>query len=185
MNKIAKQIVLIAQELQQLQNETKQVNANVRTAGWFSNLFAKGMTEESKKTIEGIVANLTTNNCVAPMICILKQDLKTIEKVMQPLKKTKETNKTGEMLEFIFRSYKDRHIKVGIATHDPCAVVCYSHPEYFTWDDMYVHIHFLESANTGVIDFDENSEKPNMQVVTDVNIKKFKQHYFKTLKKMP
>ncbi|MBQ9791657.1 MAG: nucleoside hydrolase [Clostridia bacterium] len=101
------------------------------------------------------------------------------------VQKTKETNKTGEMLEFIFRSYKDRHVKVGIATHDPCAVVCHSHPEYFTWDDMYVHIHFLESANTGVIDFDENSDKPNMMVVTGVDIKKFKQHYFKTLKKMP
>ena len=101
------------------------------------------------------------------------------------VQKTKETNKTGEMLEFIFRSYKDRHVKIGIATHDPCAVVSYAHPEYFTWDDMYVHIHFLESANTGVIDFDENSEKPNMKVATGVNIKKFKQLYFKLLKKMP
>lgn len=97
MNKIAKQIVLIAQQLQQLQNEAKQVNANVRTANWFSNLLARGMTEESKKTIEDVVATLTTNNCVAPMICILKQDLKTIEKVMQPLKKTKETNKYYDM----------------------------------------------------------------------------------------
>ena len=99
--------------------------------------------------------------------------------------KTKETNKTGEMLEFIFRSYKDRHVKVGIATHDPCAVVSYAHPEYFTWDEMYVHIHFLESANTGVIDFDVDSEKPNMMVATGVNIPKFKKLYFKLLKKMP
>ena len=104
---------------------------------------------------------------------------------LDEVEQTRTTNKTGEMLEYIFRSYKDRHVKVGIATHDPCAVVSYAHPEYFTWDDMYVHIHFLESANTGVIDFDEHSEKPNMKVATSINIPKFKKLYFKLLKKMP
>lgn len=97
MNKIAKQIVLIARQLQQLQNEARQVNANIRTAGWFSNLLAKGMTEKSKKAIERAISQLTVLDCKGAMICILKQDLKYIKNILEPLKKTKETNKYYDM----------------------------------------------------------------------------------------
>ena len=102
----------------------------------------------------------------------------------EEVEKTRVTNKTGEMLEFIFRSYKDRHVKVGIATHDPCAVMYVAHPEYFETKDMYVHIRFIESKGTGVIDFDQ-TRTPNVKVATEINIKKFKKEYFKSLKKMP
>lgn len=103
---------------------------------------------------------------------------------LEEVEEIRTTNKTGEMLEYIFRSYHDRHVKVGVATHDPCAVVYAAHPEYFTTKDMYVHIRFLEKQQTGVIDFDTH-KAPNMQVATDVNIKKFKKLFFKTLKRMP
>lgn len=102
----------------------------------------------------------------------------------EEVEQTRVTNKTGEMLEFIFRSYKDRHVKVGIATHDPCAVVYAAHPEYFETEGMYVHIRFLQKQGTGVMDFDTDRE-PNVKVATKINIKKFKKLYFKTLKKMP
>lgn len=102
----------------------------------------------------------------------------------EEVEQTRLTNKTGEMLEYIFRSYKDRHVKVGIATHDPCAVVYVAHPEYFKKELMYVHIRFLQSKHTGVIDFDTHKE-PNMKVATEINVKKFKKLYFNTLKKMP
>ena len=102
----------------------------------------------------------------------------------EEVEQTRTTNKTGEMLEFIFRSYKDRHVKVGIATHDPCAVVYAAHPEYFSKEGMYVHIRFLQKQGTGVIDFDTNRE-PNMKVATKISVKKFKKLYFETLKKMP
>ncbi|MBE5739074.1 MAG: hypothetical protein E7354_05050 [Clostridiales bacterium] len=102
----------------------------------------------------------------------------------EEVERTRTTNKTGEMLEFIFRSYKDRHVKVGIATHDPCAVVYAAHPEYFSKEGMYVHIRFLQKQGTGVIDFDTNRE-PNMKVATKISIKRFKKLYFETLKKMP
>lgn len=102
----------------------------------------------------------------------------------EEVEKTRTTNKTGEMLEFIFRSYKDRHVKVGIATHDPCAVTYVSHPEYFGKENMYVHIHFLEKEQTGVIDFD-TSKEPNTTVAVDINVKKFKKLFFKTLERMP
>lgn len=102
----------------------------------------------------------------------------------EEVEETRKTNKTGEMLEYIFRSYKDRHVKVGIATHDPCAVIYASHPEIFKTEMMYVHIRFLQKQQTGVIDFDTHKE-PNMKVATDINIKKFKKIYFNTLKRMP
>ena len=102
----------------------------------------------------------------------------------EEVEEIRTTNKTGEMLEYIFRSYKDRHVKVGIATHDPCAVVYVAHPEYFAKEDMYVHIRFLEKQNTGVIDFNEH-KAPNARVAVGINIKKFKKLFFKTLKKMP
>lgn len=101
----------------------------------------------------------------------------------EEVEKTRTTNSTGEMLEFIFRSYKDRHVKVGIATHDPCAVVCVSHPEYFKFEDMYVHIRFLEKQNTGVIDFD-TTKTPNVSVATEIDATKFKKLFFTTLKKI-
>lgn len=102
----------------------------------------------------------------------------------EEVEQVRTTNKTGEMLEYIFRSYKDRHVKVGIATHDPCAVVYVAHPEYFKKELMYVHIRFLEKQQTGVIDFDTHKE-PNTKVATEINVKKFKKLFFNTLKKMP
>lgn len=102
----------------------------------------------------------------------------------EEVEQTRLTNKTGEMLEYIFRSYKDRHVKIGIATHDPCAVMYVAHPEIFSKEMMYVHIRFLTQQQTGVIDFDKNKE-PNMKVATGINVKKFKKLYFQTLKKMP
>ena len=100
------------------------------------------------------------------------------------IEKTRTTNRTGEMLEYIFRSYKDRHVKDGAATHDPCAVTFVSNPEIFDTQDMYVHIRFIESKQTGVIDFDA-TKTPNMQVATGIHVKKFKKIFFDTLKKMP
>jgi len=102
----------------------------------------------------------------------------------EEVEKTRTTNKTGEMLEYIFRSYKDRHVKVGIATHDPCAVMYVAHPEIFKKENMYVHIRFLTKQQTGVIDFD-TSRKPNTKVAVDINVKKFKKIFFNSLKKMP
>lgn len=102
----------------------------------------------------------------------------------EEIEQVRQTNKTGEMLEYIFRSYKDRHVKVGIATHDPCAVMYVAHPEIFKKENMYVHIRFLTKQQTGVIDFDTNRE-PNTKVAVDINVKKFKKIFFESLKKMP
>lgn len=102
----------------------------------------------------------------------------------EEVEQLKNTNKTGEMFEYIFRSYKDRHVKVGIATHDPCAVAYVAHPEFFKKEMQYVHVRFIEKLNTGVLDFNTNHE-PNVKVATEINIKKFKKYFFKVFNKMP
>ena len=50
---------------------------------------------------------------------------------------TKNENYTGSILEIIFRSYKDRHVKNGIATHDGCAIAYLTNPEIFKTKPVY------------------------------------------------
>ena len=91
----------------------------------------------------------------------------------EEVQEIRTTNKTGEMLEIMFRSFHDRHVKVGIATHDPCAVAYVAHPEIFKKEMQYVHVRFIEKLNTGVLDFNTTHE-PNVKVATEINVKKFK-----------
>lgn len=103
---------------------------------------------------------------------------------LDEVEKLRTLNKTGEMFEFICRSYKDRHVKVGVATHDPCAIAYLSHPEIFKKKKMYVNVRFLEDPPTGVLNFNKKG-KANAIVATKINIKKFKKLFFETYKKMP
>lgn len=101
----------------------------------------------------------------------------------QEVFKTKNTNQTGAMFEKIFRSYHDRHIKNGIATHDMCAVFAISHPKLFVWKPATISLNYFDGL--GYIDFDFNSLTPTTQVATKCNIKKLKKLNFKALRKMP
>ena len=96
----------------------------------------------------------------------------------------KNINHTGKMLSIMFKSFKDRHVKKGAATHDPCATMYVAHPEIFKTKMMYVHLRYLVDKQTGVLDFDKRKE-PNMFVATKINVRKFKKLFFDTLKKMP
>ena len=98
--------------------------------------------------------------------------------------KTRKLNKTGYMFSEIFRKYKDTHVKVGIAIHDLCAVVMVSNPEIFRIDKMNVEVVFHKKENNALLDFSLEKE-PNALVATNMDIKKFKKIYFKTLRKMP
>ena len=95
---------------------------------------------------------------------------------------TKNLNNTGEILEKIYRSYKDRHVKNGIATHDGCAVAYLTNPELFEVSDVFAEIKYYDSIDTGVLvmDFDKS---PNTKTCIKVNTQKFKKLYFKCLKK--
>ena len=104
----------------------------------------------------------------------------------QEVYRTKMMNKTGSMFEIIFRSYKDRHVKNGIATHDLCAVVAISTPHYFFWSPANVCLKNYNSLGYLHFDFSHNSQpNHNAVVATNCDIKKIKKLYFKALKKMP
>ena len=100
----------------------------------------------------------------------------------QEVFKTKNLNKTGSALEVIYRSYKDRHVKNGIATHDGCAVAYVINPKIFKVSPVYARVKYFDRISTGVLTVNFN-KKPNANVCVSMNIKKFKKIYFKSLKK--
>ncbi len=100
----------------------------------------------------------------------------------QEVFKTKMTNLTGSVLEVVFRSYKDRHVKNGIATHDGCAVAYVTNPELFEVKPVNAKIKYFDSIKTGVLTM-SFKEEPNCITCVKVNIPKFKNLYFKCLKK--
>lgn len=95
--------------------------------------------------------------------------------------KTKNTNFVGSVFEFIFRSYKDRHVKNGIATHDGCAVAYVTNPELFKTSPVYAEVKYFDMIGTGVLTMDFDKD-PNMLTCIKVDISKFKKLYFKCLK---
>jgi inosine-uridine nucleoside N-ribohydrolase len=96
--------------------------------------------------------------------------------------KTKNTNFVGSIFEIMFRAYKDRHVKNGIAMHDGTAVAYMTNPELFKVEPVHTEIEYFDSVDTGVITMDFK-KKPNAITCTEINIKKFKKLYFDLLKK--
>lgn len=100
----------------------------------------------------------------------------------QEVFKTKNENYVGEVLEIIFRSYKDRHVKNGIATHDGCAIAYLTNPEIFNVKKVCAKVKYFDKISTGVLTMDFN-KSPNANTCVEMNIKKFKKLYFSCLRK--
>lgn len=98
----------------------------------------------------------------------------------QEVFKTKNTNFTGKVLEEIFRSYRDFHVKNGIATHDGCAVAYVTNPEIFETKPVNIKIQYFKQTGSGAVMIDYGAE-PNATICTKINIPKFKKLYFKAL----
>ena len=100
----------------------------------------------------------------------------------QDVYKTKQTNAFGELLESIYRSYKDYHVTNGIATHDGCAVAYLIDKSMFETKPAHMQVKFFKElgSGVGVVDYEQ---EPNVIITTKVDIKKFKKLYFKILKK--
>lgn len=105
----------------------------------------------------------------------------------QDVFKTKNMNSVGAVFEYMFRNYKDRHVKNGIATHDGCAVAYMIDPTIFKTEEMFTEVKYFDAIDSGVLMFKKGEElkktKPNVLVCSEVNVKKFKKLYFKYLKK--
>ena len=100
----------------------------------------------------------------------------------QEVFKTKNSNYVGSIMENMFRSYKDRHVKNGIAMHDGCAIAYVTNPELFETRPVYAEVKYFESIKTGVLTMNFG-KKPNAMTCVAMDIPKFKKEYFKCLKK--
>ncbi len=96
--------------------------------------------------------------------------------------KTKNENFCGSVLEVIYRKYKDRHVKNGIATHDGCAIAWLTNPEIFKSSPVFAEVRYFDSIKTGVLCMDFK-KKPNVLTCTEIDVQAFKKIYFKALKK--
>lgn len=101
----------------------------------------------------------------------------------QDVFKTKSENMTGEVLEYIYRSYNDGHVKNGVATHDGTTVAYLINPEIYETKPAEVRVKYFKETGTGTAICDFLSKTPNMQVCTKINIPAFKKIYFKALKR--
>lgn len=103
------------------------------------------------------------------------------------VKKIAGTNRTGRMLNEIFKFYHDRHIKVGVATHDLCAFMSFSNPKLFTYRPAAVKVVYMKELKSGVLTFDFNSsgKAKKVLVATKIKAKSAKKAFFRELKKMP
>lgn len=105
----------------------------------------------------------------------------------QDVFKTKNMNSVGAVFEYMFRNYKDRHVKNGIATHDGCAVAYMIDPKIFKTEKMFAEVRYFKEIDSGVLLFKKGEQldgvEPNVLACTQVDVKRFKKLYFKYLKK--
>lgn len=100
----------------------------------------------------------------------------------QDVFKTKNMNNTGRVLEQVFRSYHDYHVKNGIATHDGCTVAYVTNPELFETKPVKIQVQYFKEKDSGAIVTDYGGTA-NATICTKINVKKFKKLYFDTLSK--
>ena len=96
--------------------------------------------------------------------------------------KTKNLNYIGERLELIYRSYKSKEIKHGIALNDCMPVAYLINPKIFKTQRANINIaqrNYVNFLNCNFI----NVEKSNIFVCTEIERQKFKKLYFKTIKR--
>lgn len=86
MNKMSKQLLLIAKEVNQI--ETASIN---REAGFFTNLFNKGVTPTTSENVIDVIDDLK-KNIDHTFGSLINGKMDYIKKTLTVLKKTKETN---------------------------------------------------------------------------------------------
>lgn len=90
-----------------------------------------------------------------------------------------QIGKVGEMLEFCFRSYRDRSVKNNVATHDGCAVASVAYPKIFIKEKAWVEVNDI-----GTLHFNFKSKTPNSLVCTKIDVEKFKKLLISSIKKL-
>jgi len=129
---------------------------------------------EDPKAVEKILSlNLPIYICPSDMGHIAYLNKKDVEKI-------RKTNKTGEMLEFIFRSHHDRVVKNNVAPHDACLIYSFSTPQKFEWKYANLVVDYINGI--GILHFDFCKKKTNKKICTQIDIKSFKNYMFDCVK---
>ena len=97
------------------------------------------------------------------------------------LKKIQKMGKTGQMLDFIFKSYKDRIVKNNVATHDSCLIFCFSNEKAFKFKYVVPKIEYHNKI--GILTFEFSKTKTNTRVCVDMDQTAFKNYFFDAVKK--
>lgn len=99
------------------------------------------------------------------------------------VQKLKSYGKTGEMLEYVFRSYYDRDVgDKGVATHDGCVSFLVRHWGFFLMKKSRVFVEYNKNG-FGILKFDFKSKQKNAWVCKVMYKPRFKRFVFRVLKK--
>jgi len=92
-------------------------------------------------------------------------------------------NKTGKMLEYIFRSFHDREVgDKGIATHDGVVSFLVRHWGFFLMKKCHTYVEYNKDGN-GILRFDFKGKPKNSRVCTALYAPRFKRFLFRAVKK--
>ena len=109
MDRLAKQIVQIANQIAEIEkNEEMEKTASInREAGFFTNLFNKGVTPATSADVISVIKDLQTN-IDHTFSSLINGKMTEIKKRLEVLKKTKETNQFYDMFAKWFQdTYKN------------------------------------------------------------------------------
>ncbi|MEI5994063.1 ribonucleoside hydrolase RihC [Candidatus Enterococcus mansonii] len=107
---------------------------------------------------------------------ILPKECETIQKM----------NKTGDMIEHLFRHYRGGSLDTGLKMYDGCAVAYLLAPEMFEVKEAYVGIETqgILTAGATLVDLDGYLGKSaNCRVCTDIDAEQFRQWFLDAIKK--
>lgn len=96
--------------------------------------------------------------------------------------KLKDMNKTGAMLEYVFRSFHDRAVgDKGIATHDGVVSFLVRHWGFFWMKKAHIYLEY-NGDGYGILKFDFKGKPKNAKVCTILYSPKFKRFLFRAVK---
>lgn len=101
-------------------------------------------------------------------------------------KKLKKMNKTGEMIDQLFQSYRSGNLDVGLHMYDGCAIAYLLAPEMFDVRETYVAVETQGALTAGATLVDLNGylgKTANCRVCVDLDSGQFKQWFFDAIGK--
>lgn len=101
------------------------------------------------------------------------------------VEKISKTNSVGKFLSVTYKGYLEPNLLAQglhvVATNDASALFCYLYPEMFITKKANLTIDKKDNPGRTYVNFCKNG---HMEIVTDVDAKKFKAQFFDTLKKL-